>query len=141
MLNLWLWNLWLGNLTNRYNLPLARHAANGYGGFIKILIWFTLSHNPRVMALIQEVKLGTMVYEIMHRTYGQWSHNRSDMFISARIFYRTNYNITIQSIQEKNIHKIVHSTSWVHHVTTIPQSRSQWTDRNSQSKTEYWSHL
>ena len=31
---------------NRHNLPFARHAANEYGGWVKIVKWFRLSRKP-----------------------------------------------------------------------------------------------
>ena len=40
---------------NRYNLPLARHAANEYGGWIKIVKWFRLSHKPIGLDSIERV--------------------------------------------------------------------------------------
>ena len=40
---------------NRYNLLLARHAANDYGGWVMIVKWFRLSRKPMGLASIERV--------------------------------------------------------------------------------------
>ena len=43
-------------LNNNFsNLPLARHAANEYGGWVKIVKWFGLSHKLMGLASIDRV--------------------------------------------------------------------------------------
>ena len=39
----------------RHNPPLARHAANECGGWVKIVKWFRLYHKPMGMASIERV--------------------------------------------------------------------------------------
>ena len=36
---------------NKHNLPLTRHAANEYGGWVKIVIWLSLFHCIRARGL------------------------------------------------------------------------------------------
>ena len=40
---------------NGNNLPLERHAANEYGGWVKIVKWFRLSHKPVGLASVERV--------------------------------------------------------------------------------------
>ena len=40
---------------NRHNLPLDRHAANKYGGWVKIVKRFRLSHKPLGLASLERV--------------------------------------------------------------------------------------
>ena len=40
---------------NGNNLPLERHAANEYGGWVKIVKWFRLSHKPVGLASVESV--------------------------------------------------------------------------------------
>ena len=43
------------NLYNRHNLPLARHAANEYGGWVKIVKWLGLTRKLVGLASIERV--------------------------------------------------------------------------------------
>ena len=54
VVNLTMLNLW--DCLGRFEvtaLLLARHVANEYGGWVKIVIQFTLFHKPREMATIE----------------------------------------------------------------------------------------
>ena len=44
-------------LVDRHNLPLARHAANEYGGWVKIVKQFRLSHKPMGSASMVRVMI------------------------------------------------------------------------------------
>ena len=44
---------------NRHDLWLTRHAANEYGGWVKIVKWFRLSDKPVGLASIERVTIIT----------------------------------------------------------------------------------